>query len=247
VKKLSLEQTVAVILAGGLGTRVRQLLPDLPKPMAPVNGRPFIEWVVRYLVQEGICRVVISTGYKAEIVTRHFDKQPVKNVTVRCVAEHEPLGTAGGFLNATAHVEPLLFWLILNGDSLALTDLEPLFELFEDPSVEGVILGVAMEDASRYGTVTTDSKGWLTGFQEKCSGAGIINAGVYLLRASLAAKFPKYFPLSFEREVFPALSAGIRRLKVCVTQTPFLDIGTPETLPQAAEFLAQHQQAFSNL
>ena len=130
---------------------------------------------------------------------------------------------------------------------LALANLEPLFAPLADPSVAGAILGVRMEDASRYGTVACDPEGWLTGFQEKRPGAGIINAGVYLLRAPAVAEFPKHLPLSFEREVFPALSAGRKRLKVCVTQAPFLDIGTPETLLQAAAFLKQTQPAFSIL
>jgi D-glycero-alpha-D-manno-heptose 1-phosphate guanylyltransferase len=248
VKQLSPEEVVAVILAGGLGTRVRHLLPDLPKPMAPFEGRPFLEWVVRYLSRMGLCRMVISTGYQADIVAHHFDRQPVKGAVVRCVAESQPLGTAGGFLNAIRGVnENPAAWLVLNGDSLALANLAPLFARLADASVAGAILGVRMEDASRYGTVTCDSEGWLTGFQEKRPGAGIINAGVYLLRASAVAEFPKQIPLSFEREVFPILSAGRKRLKVYVTEAPFLDIGTPETLPQAAEFLIQHQQAFSNL
>jgi NDP-sugar pyrophosphorylase family protein len=244
---LSPDQAVAVILAGGLGTRVQHLLPGLPKPMAPVNGRPFLEWVVRYLARSGIRRVVISIGYMADVVTRHFELHPMKNMSVRCVTEAKPLGTAGGVLNVIANVEPSSFWLILNGDSLALANLEPLFASFENSSVDGVILGIRMDDASRYGTVASDSEGWLIGFQEKRPGAGIINAGIYLLRASLVAEFPKHFPLSFERDVFPALSAGRKRLKVCVTQAPFLDIGTPETLPQAAGFLDRHQGAFATL
>lgn len=247
MKQLSPEQAVAVILAGGLGTRVRHLLPDLPKPMAPVNGRPFLEWIVRYLVRMGVHRMVISTGHKAGIVAQHFERQPVKGAVVRCVAESQPLGTAGGFLNAIAGTESPPCWLVLNGDSLALANLEPLFLPLEDASVAGVILGLKVEDASRYGTVACDPEGWLVSFQEKRPGAGIINAGVYLLRASAVAEFPRQFPLSFEREVFPALYAGRKRLKVCVTRAPFLDIGTPETLPQAAEFLKQHQQTFSNL
>ena len=98
--KISPEKITAVVLAGGFGTRIRHLLPDLPKPMAPVNGRPFLEWVVRYLAAQKIRRVIISTGHLAEIVAGHFQSQPVKNVRVSCVPETRPLGTAGGFLNA---------------------------------------------------------------------------------------------------------------------------------------------------
>ena len=92
----------AVILAGGLGTRVRHLLPDTPKPMALVAGKPFLEWVVRYLAREAVRRVIISTGYLGEVVERHFRTVAIKSVTIVCVAEPEPLGTAGGFL----HVRP---------------------------------------------------------------------------------------------------------------------------------------------
>lgn len=243
---VSPDQAVAVVLAGGLGTRVSHLLPDLPKPMAPVNGRPFLEWVVRYLARAGLRRVLLSTGHMADAVARHFDAQPVTGVTIRCVPEPKPLGTAGGFLNAIAGcpAPPPPFWLVLNGDSLALADLAPLFAALAAPSVAGAILGVQMAEASRYGTVMSDAEGWLAGFREKQPGPGIINAGVYLLRSSLIAEFPRRLPLSFERDVFPGLTTGKHRLTVCVADAPFLDIGTPETLPQATEFLRRNQQAF---
>lgn len=93
-------QTTAVVLAGGFGTRVQHLLPNLPKPMASVAGKPFLEWVVRYLARKYIRNVVLSTGYRAKTVERHFAASPVKTVTVKCVPETKPLGTAGGFLNA---------------------------------------------------------------------------------------------------------------------------------------------------
>ena len=100
------EQITAVVLAGGFGTRIKHLLGDLPKPMASVNGKPFVEWVVRYLAAQGIRNVILSTGHLAETVEKHFASQPVKNVCVTCVPETTPLGTAGGFLNeiGRAHV-----------------------------------------------------------------------------------------------------------------------------------------------
>ena len=220
------DQVTAVILAGGFGTRVRHLLPNLPKPMAPIQGKPFVEWVVRYLALQGIRRGTISTGYLGEIIGRHFENQPVKSAIVSCVRETEPLGTAGGFLNAIRGVSPApAAWLVLNGDSLALARLDEMFSCLSEPEVNGAILGVRMQDASRYGTIEQDADGFLSSFQEKKVGPGIINAGVYLLRASALWSFPGGAPLSFEREVFPALVARGGRLKVCVTQAPFLDIG----------------------
>jgi len=239
------DQVTAVVLAGGLGARIQHLLPHLPKPMASVAGKPFLEWVVRYLARQNIRRVIISTGYLAETVERHFATQPVRTVAVRCVPETAPLGTAGGFLNAArASGERPAAWLVLNGDSLALAPLDGLWHALAEPDVDGAILGVPMPDASRYGTIVQDAESSLIGFKEKQPGEGVINAGVYLFRASVVESFPAHLPLSFERDVFPALIARKVRLKVCVTAAPFLDIGTPESLPLAEDFIRRSADRF---
>ncbi len=243
--RLAPNQVIAVVLAGGFGTRIQHLLNDLPKPMAPVNGRPFLEWVVRYLARQGILHVILSTGYRHEKVKDHFQSQPIKGVTVSCVPETQPLGTAGGFLHATATVAEIpAAWLVLNGDSLALAPLETMWRSLDESKMEGAILGVPMTDAGRYGTILQNECGELTGFLEKRPGAGIINAGVYLWRAATVKSFPDKRPLSFEADVFPALIKRGSRVRVCVTDAPFLDIGTPESLPQAAAFVGRHPSAF---
>lgn len=240
-----LSGVVAVILAGGTGTRVRHLLGELPKPMAPVAGRPFLEWQVRYLARQGVRRVVLSTGYRAEAIAAHFDPQPVRGVQTICVAEPQPLGTGGGLLWATRHsgLNPQT-WLVLNGDTLCCADLGRAARHLADPEISGVLLAREVEDASRYGSLALDARGCLRGFEEKRPGRGLVNAGVYLLRAALLEDFPAHTPLSLEREVFPALTARGRLLKVETMQSPFLDIGTPETLPLAAEFVRRHPEAF---
>jgi NDP-sugar pyrophosphorylase family protein len=241
------EKITAVVLAGGFGRRIQHLLPELPKPMAPVNGRPFLEWVVRYLAAQKIRRVILSTGHLAETIAKHFQSQPVKNVRVTCVPETEPLGTAGGFLNAINGMkEQPQAWLVLNGDSLAPTPLSQMFQTLDESEVEGAILGVRVADASRFGTILQNANGDLAGFNEKKPGGGVINAGVYLFRASAIKLFPNKTPLSFETEVFPALIAGKIRLKVCVTDTPFLDIGTPESLPLAEAFVRRNADFFES-
>ena len=106
------------------------------------------------------------------------------------------------------------------------------------------MLGLRVADASRFGTVSQNDSGELSGFNEKKSGAGIISAGVYLFRAGVGGKFPQKTPLSFETEVFPALIVRQIHLKVCVTNVPFLDIGTPETLPLAEKFIRENQSQF---
>ena len=247
MNKLSPEQITAVVLAGGFGNRIRHLLPDLPKPMAPVNGRPFLEWVVRYLAAQKIRRAILSTGHLSEVIAEHFQLQPVNNVRLSCVPEIRPLGTAGGFLNAIHGTkEEPEGWLVLNGDSLAPTPLAEMFQSLDNPDWDGAILGVRVADASRFGTILQNENGGLTGFNEKKPGAGVINAGVYLFRASMIERFPGQTPLSFETEVFPALIGSNVHLKVCVTDAPFLDIGTPESLPLAEQFIRRNADYFES-
>jgi D-glycero-alpha-D-manno-heptose 1-phosphate guanylyltransferase len=241
------EQITAVVLAGGFGTRIKHLLGDLPKPMAPVNGKPFVEWVVRYLAAQGIRKVILSTGHLAETVEKHFAPQPVKNVRVTCVPETTPLGTAGGFINAAKSAkENPAAWIVLNGDSLVVAPLEKLFQSLDQPENEGAILGVPMTDAARFGTISQNADGDLTGFNEKKPGAGNINAGVYLFRNSVLKKFPAKTPLSFEVDVFPALINSGAKLKTVLSAAPFLDIGTPESLPQAEDFIRQNHAHFAD-
>ena len=239
------EQTAAVVLAGGFGTRIKHLLGDLPKPMAPVNGRPFLEWIVRWLAAQKIRRVVVSTGYMAEMIEAHFRPQPVAGVAVTCVPETTPLGTAGGFLNAVrqSHLRPGA-WFLLNGDSLTFPRLGEAIGALRDESVAGVIFGRELPDAGRYGSLVTDAGGRLVCFAEKRPGRGVVNTGIYLLRDSLLERFGAKVPLSIEQEVFPALTVAGVSLKVLTMNAPFLDIGTPETLPQADQFIQQNLAQF---
>jgi NDP-sugar pyrophosphorylase family protein len=239
------EQTTAVILAGGFGTRIKHLLGDLPKPMAPVNGRPFLEWVVRWLAAQNIRRVVLSTGYKTEVIEKHFTLQPVVGVQVSCVPETTPLGTAGGFLNAV-HQSKINSpaWFLLNGDTLAFANLANAIRSLQDDSTAGVIFGREVPDTSRYGSLVTDADGRLTCFAEKRPGKGVISTGVYLFRDSLLKQFSDKVPLSLEQEVFPALTTAGVSLKVLRMNEPFLDIGTPDTLREADLFIQQNIAQF---
>jgi D-glycero-alpha-D-manno-heptose 1-phosphate guanylyltransferase len=234
---------IAVILAGGYGTRIKHLLNGLPKPMAPVANKPFVEWVVRYLQIQGITKAVLSTGYLAEVVEEYFRLHPVEFIQTNCCQETSPLGTAGGFLNVVHQTEESpSAWLVVNGDSLVLTDLAPLTTYLADGSVDGVIVGLSVTDASRYGSLVCDEHGRLVKFAEKRPGSGVVSAGVYLLRHSLLKEFPKNLPLSFESEVFPTLLSQNICLKVYAVKTPFLDIGTPESLMQAESFILQNNK-----
>lgn len=241
----SLNDIIAVILAGGYGTRIKHLLNAVPKPMASVADKPFVEWVVRYLQVQGINKALLSTGYLANVIEQHFQTQPVEGIETICYQETNPLGTAGGFLNAVHQSqESPSAWLVMNGDSLIFTDLKSLTNHLLDSTVSGVILGLSVNDASRYGSLVCNQEGDLIKFAEKRNGAGIINAGVYLLRQSVLKEFPNNSPLSFENDVFPLLLAKNIRFKVQVVDAPFLDIGTPESLPKAERFINENHSKF---
>jgi D-glycero-alpha-D-manno-heptose 1-phosphate guanylyltransferase len=240
---ISSEKISAVILAGGFGTRIKHLLGDLPKPMAQINGKPFLEWIVRWLAAQNISNVILSTGYQAEMIEKYFQPQPIKNVSVKYVREIQPLGTGGGVLHAIrASQKKPSAWLVLNGDTLFFANLKTAIKNLGD--VDGVVFGREVPDASRYGTLKFNAQNILERFEEKRPGKGIISTGVYLFRPQLIEKFPNKIPVSLETEIFPALISGGAQLKVCVVNAPFLDIGTPESLAQAEQFIRENLKEF---
>lgn len=233
-----------IILAGGFGTRVRHLLPNIPKPMAPVYGKPFIEWVVRFYASYGFKNFALSTGYLAEVIDQHFAKNPVAGMNVTSHVESQPLGTAGGALNCVPkNTADESRWLVVNGDSLVFSSPLPLVEALLPHDVEAALLGLRLPDTSRYGTLEVDDRQRLLAFREKRPGAGLINAGVYAFTGAALKRQPSRRPLSFEIDVFPDLAAR-GRVAVSSTEAPFLDIGTPETLAQAERFIAENQNHF---
>jgi D-glycero-alpha-D-manno-heptose 1-phosphate guanylyltransferase len=238
----------AVILAGGLGTRIRHLLQGRPKPLAEVAGRPFLEWVIRYLAGQGLRRIVLSAGYAGEQIEAFARSFELPGVQVDTVIEPQPLGTAGGFLYAwQARAGDARNALVLNGDSLALVPLAPLFSAAADAPCAGALLAVEVEDASRYGTLVADETGRLQAFAEKrpVTEPGPVNAGVYLLSRAAIASIPvAQSPLSFETQVFPDLLARGERLQVVPARGAFLDIGTEASLARADAFIRDNLQWF---
>lgn len=232
---------LAVILAGGAGTRIRHLLPDLPKPLAPVAGRPFLEWTIRYLRKQGLNSIVISSGYLAAKIEAFAAEQGVA-----CVSEPVALGTGGGFLHAlAASVDQQCDVLGCNGDSLVLADLQPLLRTLQDKTVDAALLAVRVAEASRFGTLQLGPDGTLRGFAEKRAGAGLVNGGVYLFRRAVIGRFPEKRPLSFEYDVFPSLLAMGARIATVLCDAPFLDIGTEATLAQADAFIRDNMRWFA--
>lgn len=234
------EEVTAVILAGGFGTRLREVIGELPKPMARVQGRPFIEWILEKLRREGVRRVILSAGYRAEVIRHHFAKTRVEDMEILVATETQPLGTAGGFRHAIECApSPALRWLILNGDSLVAAPLAPLLRAGREDTFFAALVGVWMEDAARYGSLQIgEPDHQLIRFGEKQPGAALINSGIYLISQAAVNTLPAQRPLSWECDVFPAWLKAGRPIRVLPVDAPFLDIGVPEDFARADEFVA---------
>jgi D-glycero-alpha-D-manno-heptose 1-phosphate guanylyltransferase len=216
----------AIILAGGMGTRLRGSIGELPKPMAPVAGRPFLAWQLDALERRGIRQVILSVGYRREAIEAHFGDRHA-TLSIAYAKEEVPLGTGGAIAAAMRMVQgPAAF--VLNGDTYLRAPLRALESAGGDFSV----LVARVEDAGRFGTVVV-SEGLVTGFREKAAGgAGLVNSGVYWIAKSVmaAAGLPEKF--SFEKDFMEPRAASLA-IRAVVTDEPFIDIGVPETLAAA--------------
>jgi NDP-sugar pyrophosphorylase family protein len=225
----------AAILAGGLGTRLRSVVADRPKVLAPVGGRPYLTYLLDQLAGASIREVVLLTGDRAAQV-REALGETYAGLRLIYSAEPTPLGTAGALRRALPHLSAPAV-LLLNGDSYCDVNLDA-FRLFHREQGAGVSLVLArVAGASRFGQVRVGRGGRIVRFAEKCEarGAGWINAGVYLLDRGLIEEAPLRRPLSLERDLLPGWVAGGR---VCGFQCEgrFLDIGTPESYAEAEMF-----------
>lgn len=235
-KHISAVNIPAIILAGGLGTRLRDVVKDLPKPMAPVNGKPFLHYVFAYLKQQGVSRAILSVGYKSEIIMDYFGDN-YNGISVMYMEEAEPLGTGGGIYHAATLCDEDAF--ILNGDTFFDVNLKDLYSFYNQQNADIALSLKPMKNFDRYGTVEVDSDGRITRFAEKqMMQQGLINGGVYLLSKDCFHKIeelrgsllPKKF--SFEKEV---LEAYVDKLQFSgrAFDNYFIDIGIPEDYTKA--------------
>lgn len=236
---------VGLILAGGRGTRLSRILHGTPKPLAIVNSRPFIEWIIRYLRKQKILEIVLSAGYLSEQIVDYSKNFSLDNVSISHLVEDEPLGTGGAIRNAILHLECKYDTVIVtNGDSLALIDLNNFLEQFESDACEVGIVATKVDDASRFGSLIIGVDGELLSFQEKYSSSGIINAGIYFIKPSAIKYFPNSIPLSLETDVFPALLSMGLKIKVYQSYTDFIDIGTESSFMMSESFIKKNMHLF---
>jgi D-glycero-alpha-D-manno-heptose 1-phosphate guanylyltransferase len=229
----------AVLLAGGFGTRLQKTVPDLPKPMAPVNGKPFIEYVLDYLLKFQIRRFILSVGYKHEAFASHF-ADDYKGCPVLFSVENEPLGTGGGICKALEYAEESDV-LVLNADTLFKVDIADLNSLHKKKNADLTIALRKMNDVGRYGSVTLNEDMRVCGFTEKneITGAGNINGGVYILKKDFFndLKLPDKF--SFEKDCLEKYYSTLN-IYGYSSKGYFLDIGIPEDYNKAQHDLKEN-------
>lgn len=228
----------AIVLAGGLGTRLRGVVDDMPKPLAPVAGRPFLAWLLDELARQGLRRAVLATGYLGDRIEAALGNG-WRGMSLEYAREPEPLGTGGAIALAMQRVSGDACF-VLNGDTWVELDYADF-----DRQTADVPLGIALAhvpDAARYGAVLIEGDR-ITGFSEKgTSGPGFINAGVYRITRSLADGLPEARAFSFERDVLVPTVQHARVAGFTATRG-FVDIGVPEDYRRAQNLFAMRPDA----
>ena len=230
-----MDRIIPLILAGGRGTRIAGIYPDLPKPAIPVCGKPFLAWILNQLSKADFTKVVISGGHLFAVLKEKISPHIPDGMEVIWVQEKTPLGTGGGVIYAVAHsgLHPK-HWLVMNGDSY----LGGGWASRARPRGHGDACLVArrVEEAERFGRLEV-AEGALRKFQEKQgSGSGLINAGIYFFPHVWLNKEVSGQPKSVETDLIPGWIASGKKIHVTVMDTPFLDIGIPDDFQKAESF-----------
>jgi len=226
----------AVILVGGKGTRLHGVVLDRPKPIADVDGRPFVEWLLISLCLQEIHRVVLCTGYMGDIIESCLGNGSRFGLELIYVRDPYPLGTGGALRYALDHIHSDCL-LVLNGDSYCRANLGEFYGFHKSQHSQATILLTRVEDTARYGSVEVDTDGRVIAFREKASAehSKWINAGVYLIERDIVELIPQKQAVSLEHEVFPSLIGRSLYAKVC--KGLFWDIGTPESYELSSQVL----------
>ena len=232
----------AIILAGGKGTRLRDAVPTVPKPMVPVAGKPFLQYLLDYLHHYRVLEVVLAVGYKFEII-RDFFGSKYKDMDIRCSIEKKPLGTGGAIKEALNFVtEDHVF--ILNGDTFFPVNLAEMSREHKDKNAIFTIALKKMINFERYGSVLVQN-GKISKFNEKkYQESGLINGGIYLIDKSVQSFFPARQSFSFEKDVMEKKTADLE-IRPYIEDVYFIDIGIPEDYEKAQkDFIGRYYKTY---
>lgn len=229
----------AIILAGGLGTRLQSVVNDVPKCMAKVAGRPFLEYILDYLLDEGITHCVLSVGYLKDVIIKHFGKN-YKAISLDYAIEAEPLGTGGAIKFASQYLNKDHCY-ILNGDTFFKVSLEQFHKQYTKKQADIALVLKKVPDAGRYGHVEINDQQRVVAFIEKTKvlQAGLINGGIYLINRKFLQNqaLPQRF--SLEKDFF---EKNLNTLKLIGFESDafFIDIGIPEDYEKAQHLFSKH-------
>jgi len=223
---------IAIVLAGGFGTRLKSVVKDVPKPLAPINNRAFLEYLFDYLRENGIKKVILSVGYRADLIQNHFGSS-YRDISIEYIFEDTPLGTGGAIKKSLESVKESCNF-ILNGDSFFNIDLRAFKESFDREKADISIALKEMQNFDRYGLIELNQNR-VVEFKEKsfCK-KGYINAGIYLVKSDILQNFESK-SFSFESDFLQKSidSLNIRGFK---SDGYFIDIGIPEDYERAKEY-----------
>ncbi len=232
-----------LVLAGGLGSRLNGLLADLPKILAPIEGRPFLDYLLIWLKGQGVVRVILGLGHRAEPVQGYLARHSWPGLEVVPVIEERPLGTAGavGFALPSLQSDPVI---VMNGDTVVEADLGAFIGSHRNCGATASVLCALVQDPGRYGRLEIDAADRIVRFEEKNAAASApswVNAGVYLFSRTMLEGIAKLERGSLERDVLERMPPG--SIHAFRTEGRFLDIGTPESLAQAPAFFEHRELA----
>jgi D-glycero-alpha-D-manno-heptose 1-phosphate guanylyltransferase len=234
----------AVLLVGGLGTRLRSVVPSAPKVLASVGKGAFLGLLVEQLRSQGIRHLVMCTGYLADQVEGEFGDGSGLDIAIEYSKEEQPLGTAGAVKRAEHYLQDVPDFFVMNGDSFLEIDFRNLMDFHRSRGAMATLAVLRVEDTSRYGTVHVDAVGQVTGFAEKTGSdlPGLVNGGVYVFKHAVLQYIPEH-PASLERDVFPALlDHGVYAQE---QRGMFIDIGTPADYARAQQLCNSLSEAAS--
>lgn len=228
----------AIILAGGKGTRLSDVVNNVPKPVAPVNGRPFLDILLSQLNSFSFIKnVVLAIGYKSEVIIDRYKNCQNYNFKIIFSIEDKLLGTGGAIKKALAltNTEDAL---ILNGDSYVEVDIEDLLKFHKNNNSLLTIVLKEVDNADRYGSIEIDDKNRIIAFKEKYTKkSALINAGMYILKRTLLNSVEDVREISFEKEILPELIRN--NVYGYIVKGKFIDIGVPESYRIAGEYLEE--------
>lgn len=218
----------AFILAGGLGTRLRPVVDGIPKSMALLQGKPFLEYQLSWLKKNGFREIILCTGYLSKMIEAYFGCGEILGLRLYYAKEETPLGTAGALKNAASFVDGA--FLVVNGDTLIDLELSTLISFHQQKTGTVTLVLARTGQPGSYGQVAIDQEARIVAFLEKPRTnftSKFVNAGIYLMEPAILQYIPDHRKVSLELETFPLLVRK-RELFTFPVDTTFVDIGTPE-------------------